>query len=494
MITQTPDGKSSNELKANEGIVLYTDGSCLGTNPGHIGWGYHGYHYKIDLPKKGTGHPSHTLSSGGYVPKANKGEEVTPIEYFDAFGSQENLATNNVAELLAANHALYKAADYKVGNLLIKSDSDYMRKGVMEWSPHWIRNNWVRTDGTPVPNAHTWKILLNNLNRVKANGTKVDIEWVKGHNNNFGNEAADKLANVGSINSTQGNYLNFVKGSKPEGYWKKENEKHPFFFNKSLFFNTLQSSQIKGEYLLGDHEKEEELIGKKTSDGSYSVLQFVEPEPIIELVRSYQTSFSGEIDSIIMVRLDRLFNPTIYREIEDFGKAAVMRRVPNRIDLYTLDKEPLTRELRPPRIAARAIECLSSLKSLLSLYREGTSTKLSATDITSVFYEDEIVMKRKEEVRNTVLKPEYIVGYTAKEVVANVILDTGVITMPITLTLGMDIASRNSLKRLETMQPKLVLLTWQDAPDVIRYATVIESQGNYCITAGMYTNTIYREP
>ena len=104
------------------------------------------------------------------------------------------------------------------------------------------------------------------------------------------------------------------------------------------------------------------------------------------------------------------------------------------------------------------------------------------------------LQKRKEEVRNTVLKPEYIVGYTAKEVVANVILDTGVITMPITLTLGMDIASRNSLKRLETMQPKLVLLTWQDAPDVIRYATVIESQGNYCITAGMYTNTIYREP
>lgn len=486
------------------GMILYTDGSARPSNPGYIGWGFHGYRYLPSTQKKGSGHPTQLLTADGYVPKTMKEQvkEITPLEYLDGFGSMSELGSNNVAELLATKNAIEKASQYKLSNLTIKTDSQYVCKGIMDWSPSWIRNNWRKLDGTPVPNSNLWKDLLSQVKTVKDTGTKLNVVWVKGHNDSninsspdvFGNTMADKLAGIGSANSETGHHLTDITMTKPEGYWKKEVDKHPFFFNKALYFNTLASSQRKGEYYLGNHGKDDELLGRRMSDGAYSVVQLQEHEPIIEKIRTYQTGMVGDIDAMILVRLDKLFNPTVYNDIISFDKAALIRPSPKRLDLNALDQEPITRELNPPRIAMRAMESLSQLKSILDSFREGHNTELQITDVTGEFYEKEETVKKKLIIQTLKLKPKFVVGLATVTLDITYRLNNGVITKPQIFVLGMDIADRNSLKRLEPLNPKISVITWQEAPDVSRFATIIEASGDFCISSGMYTNIVYHQP
>jgi ribonuclease HI len=487
-----------------DGAVFYCDGGAK-PNPGYIGWGVHGYTYKNEAPKQGSGHPTHVLTARGYVSKSQKDKvkEVTPVRYFDGHGSQSLFGTNNVAEVLAATNAIRMAHENKALTVKLKSDSEYTIKGLTEWSPRWVKNNWYRADGSPVPNADKWKGLLGEMEKLEATGANFDIEWVKGHTDAImtsesdvvvGNILADKLASVGVSNSIAGVYKTEFKITKPQGYWKKEIDKHPFFFNKRGYFNTLSMSHVKGEYYLGNHGTDDELLGRRMSDGALSVLQMQEPEPVYELIRSIQTEMSGDIDSIIMFRLDKMFNPTTYEELEQYGKAATVRANHTHIDLNALDGEPLTKELRPARLAIRTMTAAGWLKSMLNNYRAGDASSLKATDITDIFYEDEVTKKKTETKTSKKLKSEYVVGYASKTVDAAFITENGQITMPVTLSLGLDIADRNSLKRLEAYNPKVVVVTWSEAPDVFRYATIIEAKGDFVISAGVYSNTIYRQP
>lgn len=104
--------------------------------------------------------------------------------------------TNNRAELIAIVMVLLSVPmDGKP--LIIKSDSDYSRKCLDEWSKGWIQKNWVTSSGQPVKNRAIIQYLLALLDARQRWGHKVEIKWVKGHAGIVGNEGADQLANLG---------------------------------------------------------------------------------------------------------------------------------------------------------------------------------------------------------------------------------------------------------------------------------------------------------
>lgn len=481
------------EVAGPQGIVFYTDGGCM-PHTGMMGWGFHGYRYEVTKPKRGTGHPTHGLSAAGYFPKAEKKEEVVPLEYFDAYGACQIRGTNNLAELMAAKNAFSKAMEYDVKELKIKTDSEYIRRGITEWSPHWIRNNWIRRDGTPVPNTEMWKTVLADVSSLKDKNIKLSVEWVRGHNDNFGNEAADKLATVGRINSSSGRDFTEVKKSQPEGYWKSEVTKHPFFFNPTYYFNTLKSSHVPGEYFTGKHDKDDELLGVRDGDGAYSVVQLKEPESMMEMIRNYQTDMSGDFDQVVLVRLMKLYQNRTYEDLVDYGKASLVRSSPLRIDLQALDREPLTRECKPPLLAWRAMESLSLLKAMLNNFRMGLGTDYAVTEITDVLYDTEVVTKKGVSTDQKKLKASFVVGSSKLGIKAKAMTDHGSIEIPLTLVFGQDLADRNALKRLEATNPKVSVIVWSEAPDVFRYVSVVESEDNWLISGAMYSNTYYHEP
>ena len=132
--------------------IAYTNGSCIG-NPGPGGWGVH-----VELPD-------------GRVIEAGGGELRT---------------MNKRMELRAAIEALRLTVDAPA--VAIVTDSQYVRRGVLEWLKGWQRNGWRTSTGKPVENQDLWKELAGLLSE------RVEWRWTRGHAGTPGNERCDEIA------------------------------------------------------------------------------------------------------------------------------------------------------------------------------------------------------------------------------------------------------------------------------------------------------------
>ncbi|HLU19033.1 MAG TPA: ribonuclease HI [Pusillimonas sp.] len=136
-------------------VEIWTDGACKG-NPGWGGWGA-------------------LLRQGRHQKEIYGGEPDT---------------TNNRMELLAVIKAL--EALKRPCDVIVHTDSQYVQKGMSEWLVNWKRRNWRTADKKPVKNADLWQELDELVGRHR-----VTWRWVRGHAGDPGNEAADRLANLG---------------------------------------------------------------------------------------------------------------------------------------------------------------------------------------------------------------------------------------------------------------------------------------------------------
>ena len=133
-------------------IEVHTDGACLG-NPGPGGWG--------------------ALLRWREVERELSGGEPD--------------TTNNRMELMAAIAAL--EALREPCDVILTTDSQYVRQGIMDWLSNWIRRGWKTAGGDPVKNRDLWERL-----HAAASRHRVDWRWVKGHAGDPDNERVDGLA------------------------------------------------------------------------------------------------------------------------------------------------------------------------------------------------------------------------------------------------------------------------------------------------------------
>ncbi len=102
----------------------------------------------------------------------------------------DRLTTNNRMELLAAIKALDQLK--MPCEVVITTDSQYVRKGITEWMIKWKKNGWKTAARQDVKNADLWR----QLDDLAAQHT-VSWHWVKGHSGHRENDVADELANLG---------------------------------------------------------------------------------------------------------------------------------------------------------------------------------------------------------------------------------------------------------------------------------------------------------
>jgi ribonuclease HI len=133
-------------------ITIYTDGACLG-NPGKGGWA------AILLYK-------------------NHSKEISGNQAY---------TTNNRMELTAVIEAL-KTLN-KPSNIIIYTDSTYVKDGITSWLTKWQQNNWQTSKKQPVKNIDLWQEL-----NSQSQNHQINWQWVKAHNGNQYNEIVDKLA------------------------------------------------------------------------------------------------------------------------------------------------------------------------------------------------------------------------------------------------------------------------------------------------------------
>jgi ribonuclease HI len=137
------------------GVVdIYTDGACRG-NPGPGGW-------------------AALLLAGG------REKEIS--------GAQPQ-TTNNRMELQAVIEALQ--ALKKPVEVRLYTDSQYVRRGILEWLPQWKARGWKTADRKPVKNQDLWQQL-----ETAAARHRIEWHWVPGHAGVPGNERCDVLANA----------------------------------------------------------------------------------------------------------------------------------------------------------------------------------------------------------------------------------------------------------------------------------------------------------
>jgi ribonuclease HI len=485
-----------------QGLVLYTDGGCKPSR-GSGGWGLHGYMFSSAAPKKGTGNQDHILTAEGYVTKVvantfvSNGEpllQITPIHYIDGWGSFPGEVTNNIAELTSTTRALLHALEYDVTSVQILTDSEYVQKNLTTGQvDRWEKAGWIKADQQPVANVEYWKELLAARDTLNGRGIKIRFDWVRGHNDNLGNTIADNYASYGVILSKKGIQEQQIKVTTADGYWKYDTEKNAMLANRRCYFNTLAAYNEPGFYYMGDHGKEDDLLGKRMSDGAFSVVKLATPDPAIELVRNFQIKNANERDTIVMLRLDQVFKAQTHKELTEWGENVLNYPKLFRLDLFGMDPlEPLARELNPPRLAVRAVESLSQLADILDLYLAGDPSIVS-TDLTSILYETTLKTKKikggGEEIEAIqTLKSEYNVGFASlpTEALYGVGQDTK--SAKVTLTLGIDLLDRNALKRLEGLKPQVKIVSWLESPTSFRYATVVEAGEDKGIWAGVYSN------
>ncbi len=103
-----------------------------------------------------------------------------------ALGSEDGETTNIRMEGKALVHALKIAGK---GKVTIHTDSEFWINVITKWAPGWEAKGWKKSGG-PIKNldiVHEVYELYNDSNAT--------LSWVKGHEGDAGNEAADEWAN-----------------------------------------------------------------------------------------------------------------------------------------------------------------------------------------------------------------------------------------------------------------------------------------------------------
>ena len=155
---------------------LYTDGACSG-NPGPGGYG------------------SIIICDD---------QQVFEI------GAHYSQATNNRMELQAVisglDYIINHAGSNKEFSTQVYTDSVYVIRGITQWIFSWKKNGWKNSSGEPVTNQDLW-IQLDTV--VQKIPTKISWDYVRGHNDDPGNERCDQIAVAFSKN----NFIQLFQGS-----------------------------------------------------------------------------------------------------------------------------------------------------------------------------------------------------------------------------------------------------------------------------------------
>ena len=95
-------------------------------------------------------------------------------------------ASSNFLSLIESLKNLNKPCE-----LIITTDSKYVKNGITEWIHNWKKNGWRTAAKKEVKNKELW-IELDSLIQIHS----ITWDWVKGHSGHPENERADLLANV----------------------------------------------------------------------------------------------------------------------------------------------------------------------------------------------------------------------------------------------------------------------------------------------------------
>lgn len=499
------------------GMVIYTDGGAR-PNPGWSGSGGHGYVYVIGdetpvkpMPFPGDEATIYALATdAGYqfcskdgVIKETGGKKAVPVNIgyiFEMINSSSSMLTNNYAEINSFLNALRFALQRNVKKLAIFSDSSYTVEGVTKWLPGWASRGWVTANQEPIKNEQLWRAVHQALSDIKDSGCGLQVKWVRAHNGNPGNENADWLATIGINRSIRSCDDQSVVVYTRKSFLEPKIPRHPLLSLKRIYFNREKDRNIEGVYYMADPGKDDHLVGKPLAETVYAVVKLKEPDPIIQAVLDAQYRYGQDFNATMMIKVENLWSPTALRLLSSYGSDALIRSSTN-TSVMLPSRAPMTLERNPVGITLRAVDSINSLERILDQYValseggiEENHNDMSYYDITDRFYDVSEVKKGAETRTVATLQKEFGVGIKNASVTLDVTVGDKVRTITFPLILGADLPDRNNLKRLETSDPSIKLITWRDSKHSLSYACVLSCNEGMAIWSNFYaTRLVFKD-
>jgi ribonuclease HI len=156
------------DLTEKEILTIYTDGSVALNNNGAVG---------IRII---------SINSNG-------DEEIN-----DRYSIGHQNVNSGQMEIMACTVALEEAVRSRlilsINKVVIFTDSKYVADNYKEAMFEWSKKKWLRKSGRPVPDAHLWKNLVDQIKKYNKDHIYVEIKWIKGHERNEHNKAVDEMA------------------------------------------------------------------------------------------------------------------------------------------------------------------------------------------------------------------------------------------------------------------------------------------------------------
>jgi ribonuclease HI len=146
-------------------VIIHSDGACSG-NPGPGGW-------SAMIRVESSGGTERVLFRGGSPNTTNNAMELS--------GAEAGLAY------------VRTRPDLRGAEITLRSDSEYVLKGLKDWLPGWKRRGWTNAAGDPVKNRELWERLDALKSRIEEAGP-LHLAHVRGHSGDPENEAADAAA------------------------------------------------------------------------------------------------------------------------------------------------------------------------------------------------------------------------------------------------------------------------------------------------------------
>jgi len=488
--------------------VIYTDGSAR-PNPGpESGWGMYGYTYTHTTPCVNVNLDGVDPSKEITVLKDGKYHNPVKLSEWNAWGGLSGIRDNNEGEIQGIIEAVRVSLDNGVQELEIRSDSKTALKGADQWVDQWAKNNWQKSDGTPPSYIDSWTTLKSMKDEAKKKNMSIKYTWVKGHMGNVGNELADISARKGGILAGAGHYepvTETITVADSEGKVKKAPiPKAPpvckLLMQTRWYFTTnterIFSKDGRRVYHLGNH-KENELFGKRVSDAANTIIFVKKEDPVMEAILEKQNEFSTPYQVPFYARLDKIKASTRYRQLYHDKCQYLTAATPDG-PLLDVAGEILTEPALPTMLAFIGLEELTSLQQRLEDYvacskgpsklegrhvlsRAEKKRIVSITNITDHFYEVE--GNGKPKLSKSILDGAKFLNI---DIAWHNSVDTG--THKAIFTLGLDAPPKNTLSGISGKDTVLYAISWPESDRVMRYALVVEVDGNTALLASTYSN------
>ena len=471
--------------------VMYTDGSCV-LPAGATGGGIHGYIHGCTEEVKNADQPNgYTVTNMGYLephelsneldemlantkhgPAVVKPYRVKPAYYLNAAISYGLGRTNNVGELKAAIDVIALVmSEVQVVSFKILTDSMYVINVFKAVRKHLPDRPWnIKPERPNIP-------LWNEVADVLLRNSDLDIELikVKAHGTNFGNNISDRTAYIGrelAFKNFVGMKHKFFKGR----HWKDKPAPHPMLNFKQVYFNTGVTPATEGTmYVAMDYPKDVE-VGKKSPEPIFGVVILKDGAPEIDTLTDMYKRLSGTTRYISAVDLRVVYSQSNKKMSDTFGSDAysINRRV-----IRLLDETPIVTPISPPSLAQKMLTTTLAMYGNIVVYESGElDNNTTITDVTDQLYD-------------TNPKGKLVFQHSQAIVGPKVNISTVDANIPMVLVYGLDILPRNHMKKLESLAPKVSVMTKKLTDNSYSYHLIIETTVGIGCYGNFYVNKLY---